>query len=642
MFARNRILHYVGSAALVAFASLIRAALSPYVALDVPFITFFAAVSASAWYSGLGPSLLTTGLSAVAAAFLFIPPYWSFAVATQDLVPVAMFCAEATALAYFTHLLHQRTKQAQQRETALRESEERLRLAMDGAGMGAWDVDLRTGDVRWDSRQHALFGLAPDRPPATIERFYQLIHESDRTRIKQATSATESTGVFHEEFRIVRPDGAIRWIAGKGTLLRDSQGMPLRMVGVNYDITERKEAQQRTTHFAEQLEREVKARTGELLRSQNDLRALATELNLAEQRERKRLAAELHDHLAQMLVLVNLKIGQAKQGPPLHTSGMIEQAQKLLNDALTYTRMLVADLSPPVLHEFGLIAALRWLGQQMKRFDLNVTVQINAQDDHPLPEDRAILLFQSTRELLINVAKHAGTKDVVLKVEAEDGTLKIAVRDQGVGFVPSVGSEVSATSVSSKFGLFSIRERMHAMGGRFQIDSAIGQGTTATLTIPLERSRVTSKETQPTPPRKRNGTSTVTGSAGLVSRVLIVDDHAMVRQGLRSLLAGYDDIEVIGEAANGLEAVMLTETLKPSVVVMDLNMPLMNGIEATAKIKTRHSDVIVIGVSVNASSESRDAMIRAGATLLLTKEAAVEQLHRAIQEATNGNGLDRN
>ena len=639
---RNSLHPYVGSVALVAFASLIRAALSPYVALDVPFITFFAAISASAWYYGFGPSLLTTGLSAVTATFLFIPPYWSLAVARQDLVPVAVFCLEATVLAYFTHLLHQRTKQAQQRETALRESEERLRLAMDGAGMGAWEVDLRTGEVRWDSKQQALFGLVQDRPPATVDRFYQLIHESDRTRIKEAAAATESTGFFHEEFRIVRPDGAIRWIAGKGTVLRDSEGKPSRMVGVNYDITERKEAQQRTTHFAEQLEHEVKARTGELLRSQNDLRALATELNLAEQRERKRLAAELHDHLAQMLVLVNLKIGQAKQGPRRQTSDMIEQAEKLLSDALTYTRMLVADLSPPVLHEFGLVAALRWLGQQMKRFDLDVIVQINTHDDHQLPEDRAILLFQSTRELLINVAKHAGTKNAVLRVAEEDGMLKIAVGDQGAGFVPTAGDEASATSVSSKFGLFSIRERMHAMGGRFQIDSAVGQGTTATLMIPLEKSRETTDRAKTTHPPKRNRTpSTPAATVGLISRVLIVDDHAMVRQGLRSLLAGYDDIEVIGEAANGLEAVNLTDALKPSVVVMDLNMPVMNGIEATAKIKTRHSDVIVIGVSVNASSESRDAIIRAGATLLLTKEAAVEQLHRAIQEATSGDGLDR-
>ena len=129
-------------------------------------------------------------------------------------------------------------------------------------------------------------------------------------------------------------------------------------------------------------------------------------------------------------MLVNLKIGQATQGPRFQTLDMIEQAKKLLHEALNYTRMLVADLSPPVLHEFGLVAALRWLAEQMKRFDLNVTLQMTTLDEHPLPEDRAILLFQSTRELLINVAKHAGTKDAVLTVAEQDGTLTITVQDK--------------------------------------------------------------------------------------------------------------------------------------------------------------------------------------------------------------------
>ena len=116
-------------------------------------------------------------------------------------------------------------------------------------------------------------------------------------------------------------------------------------------------------------------------------------------------------------------------------------------------------------------------------------------------------------------------------------------------------------------------------------------------------------------------------------RVLIADDHAIVREGVRALLSLSDDIVVVGEAANGREAIDLVEHLKPSVVVMDVNMPLMNGIEATAKIKTRHPAIIVIGLSVNASHDNVDAMKTAGAAMLLTKEAAVEQLYRAIKDS---------
>lgn len=115
-------------------------------------------------------------------------------------------------------------------------------------------------------------------------------------------------------------------------------------------------------------------------------------------------------------------------------------------------------------------------------------------------------------------------------------------------------------------------------------------------------------------------------------RVLLVDDHAMVRQGLRTVLDGYADMEVVGEAANGEEAVALAETLDPAVVVMDINMPHMNGIEATAAIKERSPDTIVIGLSVNAQGDNQQAMTAAGASMLLTKEAAVDELYRSIQD----------
>lgn len=120
-----------------------------------------------------------------------------------------------------------------------------------------------------------------------------------------------------------------------------------------------------------------------------------------------------------------------------------------------------------------------------------------------------------------------------------------------------------------------------------------------------------------------------------VIRVLLVDDHAMVRQGLRSLLQTYPDFEVVGEACNGEEALRYVQELSPSVVVMDVTMPKLNGIEATARIKKKYPHVVVVGLSVNASKENRKAMTAAGAEMLITKEAAVEQLYEEIKESVN-------
>ena len=116
----------------------------------------------------------------------------------------------------------------------------------------------------------------------------------------------------------------------------------------------------------------------------------------------------------------------------------------------------------------------------------------------------------------------------------------------------------------------------------------------------------------------------------MLLNVLIVDDHPIVRHGLRTMLESYDDVEVIGEAGDGLEAVRLAEQLLPGIVVMDINMPTMNGIEATRQITARHPNIIVIGLSVNTADYHRYAMTRAGAAMLLAKEEAVEKLHDAI------------
>jgi len=519
-----------------------------------------------------------------------------------------------------------------QTEAALRESEERLRLAMASAHMGALEMDLRSGVLMWDAKQAQIFGRSSQTAPKTVEQFYLLVHPLDVDRLKRATEAANRTGRFSEEFRIVGDDGAIRWIAGHAVIVNRA-GRPARMVGLNYEITDAKASQARLEQFAEELERQVSERTRELVSSQSQLRALATEINLAEQRERKRIATELHDHLAQMLVLVRLKLGQAKQGPALRSAEMIKQAEEVVNDALTYTRNLVAELSQPVLHEFSLFAALRWLAEQMQRYQLHVSVRIEPADIVRLPEDQAVLVFQSVRELLMNAVKHAAAKQAFLTVEERDGFLRIVVADQGVGFDLLAMATQQPSPMSSKFGLFSIRERMNALGGRLELHSAPGEGTRATLILPRTARPQAAVETAPSILRLEPSVSVAHGRLNGQCRVLIADDHAMVRQGLRSVLEGFSDVSVIGEASNGQEAVDLAEQLKPSAVIMDINMPRINGIEATAKIKTRYPDMVVIGMSVNASVDNHDAMRTAGASMLLTKEAAVDQLYGAIQRA---------
>ncbi len=521
-------------------------------------------------------------------------------------------------------------------QDALRESEERLRLALAAGQMGAWDVDLTTGRTRWDERECALLGEEADCVVPDPGLFFDRVHPDDREAVRRRVEVAVQTGDLQQEFRIVHRDGQVRWLASRALVLNDEHNRPRRMVGVNFDITERKQMEERMRSFTLELEWRVAQRTNDLRQSQARLRALATELNLAEQRERKRLATDLHDYLAQLLVLVRLKLGQIKRASASggDRAALLQSTEEVVNEALAYTRTLVAQLSPPVLHEFGLPAALKWLGQQMVRQELSVSVTQAVPDTLPLPEDLAVLLFQSVRELLINVRKHACVQDAQVSMERTGNELRITVRDEGAGIDLTAASETS--DLSSKFGLFSIGERMRAIGGRFELVSVPGGGTTARLVTPLHveaENHVNPAEQAREAPLNREAPVPPDPRLCDVSpiRVLLVDDHMMIREGLRGLLKDHPDVAVVGEAWDGEEGLAFTDRLRPDVVIMDVNMPKMDGIEATRRIKAAFRSIAVIGLSVNASHQVVEAMVASGADAVLSKEAAGEQIYRTIK-----------
>jgi len=237
------------------------------------------------------------------------------------------------------------------------------------------------------------------------------------------------------------------------------------------------------------LERQLAERTQELDRSLVNVRSLTTALDAAEQRERTHLATELHDYLVQLLVLGRIKIGQLQRLSVTPAGdGIVREVDQVLSQALQYCQTLMAELSPPILHEQGLVAGIRALVTQMKRYDLEVRVDLDQIDECAVPRSYAVLLFRSVRELLINTAKHAAAKQASVRLTCDKGLLQIVVRDEsGFDLAASQGPPPAGTGsvLSSKIGLLTIRERMKALNGRFDFASAPKQGTTATLTIPI-------------------------------------------------------------------------------------------------------------------------------------------------------------
>jgi DNA-binding NarL/FixJ family response regulator len=119
-------------------------------------------------------------------------------------------------------------------------------------------------------------------------------------------------------------------------------------------------------------------------------------------------------------------------------------------------------------------------------------------------------------------------------------------------------------------------------------------------------------------------------------RVLLVDDHAVVRRGMRDFLALHDDLEVVGEAADGNAAIQAAADLQPDVVVMDLLMPGLDGIDATARIKAAHPDMEIVAITSFVEEARIVAALEAGASGFLLKDAEADELAAAIRAAAAG------
>jgi signal transduction histidine kinase len=236
------------------------------------------------------------------------------------------------------------------------------------------------------------------------------------------------------------------------------------------------------------LERQVAERSSDLERSQENVRSLSAKLDLVEQRERKQMAAELHDYLAQLLVLGHMKVGELKRLTlPPKGDAMVREVESVLHQALNYCRTLIAELNPPVLKEEGLTAGICSLGIEMRRYGLEVSVETDQVEDLAVSESAAVLLFRSVRELLINTVKHAAAKQATVRVTCDHELLQIIVRNEGGSDLAASTNGVAAGTdppLSSGLGLLFIKERMKALNGRLDFDSVPNQGTTATLIVP--------------------------------------------------------------------------------------------------------------------------------------------------------------
>ena len=366
-------------------------------------------------------------------------------------------------------------------------------------------VEIGSGKlVRCNQRFCDVTGF--DREALMNRPVYEVLHPASLEQAKRMFDQIVEQGEVRDvELTLRGRDGAELDVSVSATAVRDRKGQVRYSRSVWRDITERKRAERALEEARESLESSVALRTGELeqevldrkqaeteLRDERNkaqqylkqLRSLASEVSMAEERERRRIAGELHDHIGQNLAMTNVKLGQLRAaGPAPDMIGVVDEARQLLLQAIAQTRSLTFELTSPLLYQLGLAAAIEDLCQRMER---DYGIAIYFRDDHrpkPLRREVEVVLFRAVRELLCNIRKHAGAKAAEIALLRKGAFVEVNVEDDGVGFdATEVGMGFSRTG---GFGLFNLRERLDHVGGRLRILSNEGDGTCIALTVPI-------------------------------------------------------------------------------------------------------------------------------------------------------------
>jgi PAS domain S-box-containing protein len=341
-------------------------------------------------------------------------------------------------------------------EQELLTREEWLRLAAQGSELGLWYWNERTNSLFWDQKTRGMFGVSLEGE-VTLNTFYDAVYPDDRMRVQQVWRSQLESGIpYALEYRALRPDGSVRWINARGSGYYGADGKPLYMIGIVFDVTDRKEAEQ------ERLD-------------------LSGRLILAQEQERKRLAQEIHDDFCQRFAVLSIRLQTlARSEPARDPSGvdeLIGEVAALEADLQAFAHRLYS----PKLTLLGLVPSLESLSKDFSR-DYRVEVAFEHADvPGEIANDRALSLFRIVQEALHNVAKHSGATRVAIDLKGTSDAVALSVFDNGKGFNLEDGT-------SHGIGMQSIRERVRMMSGTvlFQSRPAV-EGTRIAVMIPTSR-----------------------------------------------------------------------------------------------------------------------------------------------------------
>jgi len=369
----------------------------------------------------------------------------------------------------FIHLLAQRQFRAaaRERQTALRlgDVSRRLVRAQRVAALGSWDVDLSSGALHCCDEVFGILGVESGDLARAEETLFERVHPDDREALRESVATfREEAGQLDETHRIVRSDGAVRWVRLRAEVASGDESEPRTVRGTVQDVTESTE-----------LRRAVDAQ-------RRRMEALSHQLIEVGEQERKKLARELHDQLGQSLSLLSLHLQRARRSDDAREQ--LGEAIELASETLEQVRSLSLQLRPPMLDDLGLLPALEWLlGRYEQIFETELIVSPEL-DESNLPSHLRVPCYRIVQEAVSNAARHGDPARVEVELVTHGSRIELAVRDDGRGF--DVERAIDSSAKGRSLGLISMAERARLNGGRCSIVSAPDAGTTIRATFDLD------------------------------------------------------------------------------------------------------------------------------------------------------------
>ena len=378
-------------------------------------------------------------------------------------------------------------------EEALLESEKRLRLSLTGSGASFWEWFPENGYIYFDGLWAKIMDYSPAEKIFDFKVWMESIHPESKPLFSEALNDYLEGRVprYESEYKIRTKTGAWKWIWFAGECVEwDKNKKPVRFIGIQRDITARKQAEEKIHKLNEKLEARIAERTAEIENRRQQLQRLALELTDAENRERQHIASILHDDFQQQLAYIKIEIGlMAKDNVGREAGKKLSFIEQLIGECIEKSRSLSYEINPPALNRNGLSAALDVLSQDMEdKHDLLVNLRIQP-DVEPDSITVASILYRSAKELLFNVVKHSGVKSALMEVRCQNGMIDIRIEDFGKGF--DYNATRSSQGRGAGFGLYQIEDRITFLGGALNIKTSPGKGCCAVLSVPKDVSRKT-------------------------------------------------------------------------------------------------------------------------------------------------------